>query len=85
MTDKQLSIVEQAVEYNINKLEEVNGQINKVIDELIVLDTGHEAVWCPLRDISLRFKVNPAEEYGEDKIQKFINDFKKLKGVKNND
>ena len=69
--------VEKVVEYNRKLIEKVNGNIDEVFDELVVLNYKENCIWNPLMDSSMRYEVNPVEKYGEDKISTFLDEFNK--------
>lgn len=67
------------VEYNEQKLKKVDYDQGRT-DGLI---TFHEEVegmeiWNPFKDITLRYDVDPIEEYGELKLNEMIKKYKSL-------
>ena len=79
MSSEKLSLLKEIVDYNKRVISENNGIFNKAIDETIVLDYKEYSIWNPFRDETMRFEVEPVKKYGEEKIDKFIDDYKAKK------
>ncbi|MFW6026868.1 MAG: hypothetical protein ACOCRX_11050 [Candidatus Woesearchaeota archaeon] len=69
-------LIEEAVEYNEGLIEKADGDMDKIIDDLIIINHGEYSIWNPLMDPTLRFDINPEDEYTEDEINDFLNDYK---------
>lgn len=76
LNEKEMKLVEDAVEYNHNLIESADGYVDEVIDDLIAFSDGIGVIFDPLHDFTMRVEVDPVEEYGEDSIREFIEMYK---------
>ena len=73
MNETQKNILEEIVEYNRDLINEKGGgDMNKVLDDLIILNHNNHSIWDPFTDATSRFEVDPVDEYGAEKIENFI-------------
>lgn len=76
MLNKKEEIIKKIVQYNKELIDSVDGGVNEVIDDLVLIKFEEYDIWNPLMDITMRYKVDPLKEYGPDKINQFINNFR---------
>ena len=76
MLNNKEEMIKEIVQYNKELIDSVDGEINEIVNDLVLIKFEEYDVWNPLMDITMRYKVEPLKEYGQDKINQFINDFK---------
>ena len=76
MVKDKKELLKEIVNYNRKLINEADGDINKVIGQLITIEHNKYTIWNPFKDITQRFEVDPNEEYGKSKIEKFIRKYK---------
>jgi hypothetical protein len=75
----QIESLKEIETYNKNLLNQAEGEINKVINEMITFRYKGYDIWDPFKDETSRSEVDPLKKYGSENIEKMINDFNRLK------
>lgn len=76
ISDNQKTILEEIVNFNMEKIKNYDGDVNKALDDIFYFNYNENTIWNPFLDVTGRYEVNPEKEYGEDNIQYLINNFK---------
>ncbi len=76
MKKEKEGLLNKIVEYNKQIINKNGGDLNKSIKNVVLLNYKGHSIWNPFRDETLRKKVDPIEKYGEDKIERFIKNYK---------
>lgn len=77
MNEKKIKLLKKIVEFNKKIINKNNGDFNNSLNEVIFFDYKGYSIWNPFKDETSRFEIDPLEKYGEEKIKKFIKDYKK--------
>jgi len=76
MSRERLDLLKEIVDHNKQIINKNNGSLNNAVDEAVVLNYQGHSIWNPFRDETMRYEVEPVKKYGEEKINKFIDDYK---------
>lgn len=74
----KIKLLEKIVEHNQKLLESADGNLNDIIDDMITFKYNEYNIWDPFKDESSRFEVDPVKKYGDENINKIINEYKSL-------
>jgi hypothetical protein len=75
MNKERKNLLKKIVDYNVKKIKENGGDINKAIDDIVTFQYEGHSIWNPLLDETLRDRVEPEKKYGVKKIEGFIEDY----------
>lgn len=67
----------EVVAYNEKQMDKVDGDQCSA-ENLATFYNGDAEIWNPFYESSCRFEVDPIKEYGEENIQKMINEYDKM-------
>lgn len=74
MGNKMLSELEKVVAHNRKQVSLVEGDAGRATNVITFVFEGM-SIYDPFYDSTLRFSVDPFEEYGMDNIKKMIEDY----------